>query len=440
MEQFDPEFLLGTATAAHQVEGNNTNSDCWALEHIPHSSYAEPSGDAVDHYHRYEEDIRLMAGAGFNAYRFSLEWARIEPQEGVFDSLEVEHYRDVIRCCKAHGLEPMVTLHHFSSPAWLIAKGGWEAAGTVADFVRYVRYIIGQLGSELTYVCTINEANMGLQIADLMKRYQLMAARAMGAQAAGDTAKKAEGTVQMGLNVEKMMAAQQQAAVEGAQAFGLADPRQVQVFQSARTPEGDALIGRAHAEARAAIKALCPHLKVGLTLSLHDFQALPGGEEQAVREWDKEFRHYLPYLAGDDFIGVQNYTRSLIGPDGLASAPDDAELTQANYEYYPEGLEHVIRKVAADFNGPIYVTENGIATDDDARRVDFIHTAVEGVQRCMADGIPVKGYFYWSLMDNFEWQRGYAMRFGLIAVDRVTQTRFPKASLAYLGGLRQASL
>src|SRR5699024_5060506 len=157
MTQFTPGFLIGAATAAHQVEGNNIHNDCWAQEQMEYSSYVEPSLDACDHYHKYAEDIRLMAGAGLNAYRFSLEWARIEPEEGRFDAAELEHYRDVIRCCRAHGLEPIVTLHHFSSPVWLIAKGGWEAETTPADFARYVRYVMENLGGELRYVCTINE-------------------------------------------------------------------------------------------------------------------------------------------------------------------------------------------------------------------------------------------------------------------------------------------
>ena len=127
MKQFAPGFLIGASTAAHQVEGNNLNSDCWALENIPHTLYVDRSGDAVDHYHLYEQDIRLMAEAGFNAYRFSLEWARIEPEEGHFSDAEIEHYRRVIRCCKQYGLEPMIVLMHFSSPRWLIAKGGWES-------------------------------------------------------------------------------------------------------------------------------------------------------------------------------------------------------------------------------------------------------------------------------------------------------------------------
>ena len=424
MDRFLPDFLLGAATAAHQVEGNNTNSDCWAMEQMEHTSYAEPSLDAVDHYHRYREDIRLMADAGLNAYRFSVEWARIEPEEGRFDEAEAAHYLDVIHCCKEHGLEPIVTLHHFSSPKWLIKKGGWEAESTIDDFARYTRYIIGKLGNELHYICTINEANMGIQVAAIARRYM----QQMQAQAA--KAQTSDGTVQVGINLEKMMAGHKAAAEENLKVFGV---EKVENFTSMRTPEGDNIVCRAHEAARTVIKEFCPDIKIGLSLSLHDIQPVTGGEEKALSEWGDEFTHYLPYIQNDDFLGVQNYTRSLMGPDGSLPAPDGAELTQMNYEFYPEALEHVIRKVAEDFKGDLIVTENGIATADDKRRIAFIEQALSGVQNCIRDGLPVKGYFHWSLLDNFEWQKGYSMTFGLIAVDRTTQTRKPKASLAYLG-------
>ena len=422
--RINQDFLVGAATAAHQVEGNNTNSDCWALEHMKDSGYAEPSLDAVDHYNRYEEDITLMAEVGLNAYRFSLEWARIEPQEGVFDGKEIEHYRSVIRCCKAHGIEPIVTLHHFSSPKWLITKGGWEADTTPQDFARYTRYVMEQLGSEIRYICTINEANMGIQVAAIAKRYmqQMMAKMA---------ASKTDGTVQVGMNLEKMMSSRQAAAAaQNMEVFGVA---KVESFTSPRTAHGDELIMEAHKAARAVIRETAPHVKVGLTLSLHDIQALPGGEENAAKEWTEEFTHYLPAIEGDDFLGVQNYTRSRIDASGSLPAPEGAELTQMDYEFYPEALENVIRAVHKDFKGDLIVTENGIATADDSRRVEFINRALAGVHHCIDDGIPVKGYCYWSLLDNFEWQKGYSMTFGLIAVDRKTQTRYPKDSLAYLG-------
>lgn len=424
MNKFEKGFFIGAATAAHQVEGGNIHSDYWAQEHLPHTSFAEPSGPACDHYNRYEEDIRLLADAGLNAYRFSIEWARIEPLEGQFDEAEIEHYRSVIACCRAHGVEPIVTLMHFTSPQWLIRKGGWEAESTVEDFRRYVSYVMEQLGSELHYVCTINEANMGLQLATISRRFRLMA------EQAAKQAKSAEGTVQVGMNFQKMMENMKYAAVENAEVFGTPQPK---IFVSERTPEGDLLVLRAHAAAREAIKAVCPDVRVGLTLSLHDIQAQPGGEAFAAQAWEEEFTHYLPYIKDDDFLGVQNYTRTVYGPQGQLPAPDGAELTQMDYEFYPEALEHVIRQVARDFHGDLLVTENGIATADDTRRVAFIERALSGVHSCIADGIPVKGYCYWSLMDNFEWQKGYAMQFGLISVDRKTMARSVKPSLAFLG-------
>ena len=136
--------------------------------------------------------------------------------------------------------------------------------------------------------------------------------------------------------------------------------------------------------------------------------------------------HYVPYIKEDDFFGLQNYSRSLIGPNGILPVPEGAEITQMDYEYYPEGLEHVIHRVYEEMPMPIMVTENGIATADDTRRVAYIQTAMKGVENCIQDGIPVKGYMYWSMMDNFEWQKGFGMTFGLISVDRTTQTRTAK--------------
>ena len=425
-------FLIGAATAAHQVEGNNIHSDLWAMEHMKHTSFIEPSLDAVDHYNRYEKDIKLMADAGLNAYRFSIEWARIEPEEGHFDSEAVDHYKAVIACCKKYGIEPFVTLHHFSSPKWLISKGGWEASTTPEDFAHYVRFIIGELGSELHYICTINEANMGIQVAAIAERYKRqMMAQMQAAQSGGNSA---DGSVQVGINLQKMMEGQKAAAAENLEVFGV---EKVENFTSMRTREGDLLILKAHELAKKEIKALYPDIKVGLTLSLHDIQPQEDGMECAKKEWDEEFMHYLPYIKDDDFLGVQNYTRSLIGADGQLPNPDGAELTQMNYEFYPEALEHVLRKVAKDFHGDLYVTENGIATADDTRRVAFIDTALKGIVSCINDGLPVKSYFHWSLLDNFEWQKGYSMTFGLIAVDRSTQTRHPKESLSFLGHWNQ---
>lgn len=418
MSKFPAGFLLGAATAAHQVEGNNVHSDFWAQEQMENSIFDEPSLDAVDHYRRYEEDIRLMAGAGLNAYRFSIEWARVEPKQGSYDEDAVAHYRAVLECCRANGIEPVVTMHHFSSPKWLISEGGWEAESAVKAFAKYCAYVVEQLGELMQYVCTINEANMGVQIAAIAARYRKQM--------------ESSKNLQVGINLDDNSFAEKmkQQAVENMQVFGTPKP---ETFLSMRTEAGDALIARAHVAARDAMKKVKPSLKIGITLSLHDIQPLAGSEERAQKEWDEEFTHYLPYLQGDDFFGLQNYTRSIIGADGIMPVPDGAEITQMGYEFYPQALANVIRRVHGELALPIMVTENGIGTEDDSRRIAFIQEALSGVEACMADGIPVLGYLHWSLMDNFEWQKGYSKTFGLIAVDRATQDRTPKESLRYLG-------
>lgn len=431
MEKFPQGFMVGASTAAHQVEGNNVHSDYWLQENVEHSQFVEPSGEAVDHYHRYEEDIRLMAEAGLNAYRFSIEWARIEPKQGEFDENEIEHYRKVIACCKENGVEPIVTLHHFTSPAWVISRGGWENEEVVDWFANYVQYVVKHLGSELRYICTINEANMRLQLAAIMKKY--MGQMAGGQQEAKNAPK--EGDVQVGLNLDQGMNTMMLGMMECAKAFGLQDPRGIHTFVSMCTPEGDILVMKAHQAAKKVIKELYPNIKVGLTLSLHDMQPAVGGEDAAHKEWEDEFSHYLPYIAEDDFLGVQSYTRQCFDEKGNKYTPEGVELTQMGYEFYPQAIANVVRAVVKEFKGDIIVTENGIATADDSRRQEYIKEATAGLQACIADGIPLKGYLHWSLMDNFEWQKGFSMQFGLIAVDRSNMKRTPKESLSLLGSM-----
>ena len=438
MSRFPEGFMVGAATAAHQVEGNNIHSDYWAMEHMKHTSFNEPSMDAVDHYNRYEEDIHLMAEAGLNTYRFSIEWARIEPEEGKFDQSEIEHYRDVLKCCRDNGIEPVVTMMHFTSPVWVIRNGGWENQSTVDAFARYCKYVVSQLGDLMKYVVTINEANMGLQVAAIAERYKRQMMEKMkdkkNKQKQDDNM---EGTAQVGMNFNTMMKNMFWQGFENKKIFKTRKP---QNFVSARPQEGDILVMRAHQAARTAMKETCPHLLIGLSLSLHDIQAVNGGEERAAKEWEEEFTHYLPYIKEDDFFGLQNYTRSIIGPDGIQPVPQGAEITQMDYEFYPQALEHVIRRANEEFKSagkemPILISENGIATSDDTRRIAFIDEATKGVAACIADGIPVIGYCHWSLMDNFEWQKGFSMTFGLIAVVRDTMKRIPKESLSFLGNL-----
>ena len=157
---FPDGFLWGTATAAHQVEGGNWNNDWWAWEHDPASPCVEPSGDACDHYHRYRDDIRLLAELGFTMYRFSMEWSRIEPEDGEFSVAALDHYARMVDACREFEVEPVVTLHHFTSPRWVAAQGGWANPQTAQIFGRYVERVMSAFGDRLGLVCTINEPNV----------------------------------------------------------------------------------------------------------------------------------------------------------------------------------------------------------------------------------------------------------------------------------------
>lgn len=412
-EMGDTKFLLGASTAAHQVEGNNIHSDFWVQENLKHSTFVEKSLDAVDHYRRYEEDIKMLRDAGLNAYRFSVEWARIEPSEGKFDPKELDHYRDVINCCYENGVTPVITLLHFSSPAWLIGKGGWGTEKVVEYFRRYVDYVTSNLKVDLPYICTINEANMGYQVSKVAREF---------------TKRRKSGDVQVGINIDIKK------IILGMFEQGFAfhcNPFKVKTFLSPRKQEEEVFVMKAHQAAKEVIKKNMPGTKVGLTLSLYDYQPVEGGEKYAEQLWYEDFGFYLPYIENDDFIGVQNYSRKLVAKDDTLTPAAGAPVTQMGYEDYPQGIGHVVKKVSEQFKGEILVTENGIATSDDARRCEFIREAVQGIKD---SGVPIKGYFHWSLLDNFEWQTGFSMTFGLCAVDRANgMKRMPKESLKVLG-------
>lgn len=418
--QFPDHFLWGASTAAHQVEGNNIHSDFWLMENLKGSLFKERSGDAVNHYQLYREDIALMAELGLNTYRFSIEWARIEPEEGIFDETAIEHYRDVLKTCNKYNIMPIVTLHHFTSPVWLIRLGGWESEETPARFARYCGKVMSELGEFIPYVCTINEANIAIGIAKVINRRQ------------------SEGTAQVGINTD-MAARMETYYREVSKAFGL-PPQEVHSFLGPRSDNGMEIIFRAHVEARHSIREVSPRTQIGITLSLYDIQSIPGGEEHAEHALQEEFLQFIPYLLDDDFFGLQNYTRSVYGPDGMLPIPENAEKTQMGNEYYPQGLEFVIRCISKHLKKPIIVTENGVGTDNDERRIAFIDHALSGVHACIADGIPVRGYMHWSLLDNFEWQLGYTKRFGLIVVDRSSQQRQPKPSAYHYGNIASTNV
>jgi beta-glucosidase len=370
--------------------------------------FAEPSGDACDHYHRYPEDIDLLAELGFNMYRFSIEWARIEPEEGEFSRASLDHYRRMLIACHEHGLTPMVTFHHFTSPRWLIARGGWEARDTPDRFARYCEHATRYLGDLIGAACTLNEPNIALLLTKT------------GIAPSPDPVHYAPWWL------------------AAANALGIPPERLVPFLYAASDRAVETILA-AHHRAVEAIKAGPGDFPVGLTLALQDIQAGEGGEEMAARMRRLINDVYLEQLRNDDFVGVQTYSRMRFGPEGLLPPEEGRELTQMRYEFWPEALEATIRYASAVTGVPVIVTENGLGTSDDTRRIVYVERALQGVYNCLDDGLDVRGYTYWSAFDNFEWMRGYDPTFGLIAVDRETQARTVKASARWLGAVARAN-
>lgn len=386
MIQFPDGFVWGTATAAHQVEGGNWNNDWWMWEHEPTSPCVEPSGDACDHFWRYPDDIALLAELGFGAYRFSLEWSRIEPEDGEFSVNALDHYRRMIDCCRDNGLLPVVTYHHFTSPRWTVTElGGWEDPAVAERFGRFCERAAAHLGADVGMSCTLNEPN----VVALMGYYL--------------------GVFPPGKRDEDLL-----------------------------VRSTDNLI-RAHRLAYDAIKAGPGDAPVGLTLSMHEFDCIAGGEGQMTRARDRLEDVWLDACPGDDYVGVQTYTRLRFGPDGLVGPAEGVPALQMGYEYWPQALETTIRRAIEVAGTPVYVTENGIGTEDDEQRMQYLTEALHAVGRCLDDGLDVRGYFCWSLMDNFEWALGYRPTFGLVAVDRETQERTPKPSAHWMGAIARAN-
>jgi beta-glucosidase len=366
VHDFPEGFLFGSSTAAHQVEGGNHNNDWWAWEHAPHTTCVEPSGDAIDQYHRYADDFALLAELGQNAHRMSLEWSRIEPAPGEFSAAALEHYRRVLGTLEQLGLTAFVTLHHFTLPRWLADEGGWLARDAVERFARYAERVAAALGDLMPFAGTINEP----QIVALMG-YR-----------------------------------------EGVFPPGLRNPV---LFERVTRR----LIA-AHAAACAAVKSGRGDPQAGACLQLPAFEPARADDPTCVQAC-AELVHlmedvYLEELAGD-WVGVQYYTRQRVEPGGFGPAPDGAPLTQMGWEIHPEGLHRAI--VSAARSGlPVYVTENGIATADDSERIAYMRDHLAQVARAIADGIDVRGFHYWSSFDNFEWAEGYRPTFGMIGVDR----------------------
>lgn len=408
-QQFPKEFIWGTATAAHQVEGGNVASDLWPMEMAPRSYFADPSGDACDQYHLYENDLALLKGLGFRAYRFSVEWARIEPEEGFFSKAALDHYRRVIAACRALHILPIVTFHHFTAPLWFTRDGGWEDRKSVDRFARYCERAGRALGDMIGAACTINEANIPMMVTADREVHYGKFDRTKSKRFA-DIASRCGGT------------AERFAPYLFCDGY-LASPNLI----------------AAHRKGYEALKSAGVSCPTGITIAMQDMQAEPGGEEVRDRARHLVEDQFLETLRNDDFVGVQTYTRRRYSADGPLPPDNKAERTQMGYEFYPEALEGTIRHASRVAGCPVLVTENGIGTEDDTRRIAYTKVALAGVQKCLADGIDVRGYIHWSMLDNFEWLEGYRPKFGLIAVDRATQARKPKPSAYWLGAIAKAN-
>ncbi len=384
---FPDGFRWGTATAAHQIEGGNVNNDWWRWEHTPGSGCKESSGDCCDSWNRWPEDVALLRELGFTDYRFSLEWSRIEPADGEFSTVALDHYARLCEGLREAGIAPVVTFHHFTTPLWLADQDGWANESMPDRFATYCERVAARLDGLIERACTINEPSMVSTLGHLA----------------------------------------------GAFPPGKQD-------RELRHRVNDIFV-RSHRAAVEAIRANAKDVPVGITLAMSDYQAVDGGESKVdqIRRGMEDV--FLDGITGDDFVGVQCYSRTRVGPDGVLGAEEGVPTLIMGYEYYPESLEGTIRRTWEYTKGevPILVTENGIGTDDDAQRMAYVRTALEGVLACIADGIDVRGYTYWSLLDNFEWAFGYGPRFGIVDCDRHTFERTPKDSARWLGRVAQAN-
>jgi beta-glucosidase len=398
------DFLFGAATSAHQVEGGNTLNDWATFESRPGSvKGGQASGLAADHWNRVTEDIDLMSAMGANAYRFSIEWSRVEPVQGQWDEQAWSHYAGEISQLKKAGIEPMVTLLHFTLPDWLARKGGLVAPQFPELFSRFTSEVVWRFGDQVKLWCTINEPNVLMY----------------------------------------------QAYVSGVWPPGIQD--------TSLASQAFAGLVRAHTAATTVIRQLDPDGLSGVAMNLIVFDP---DRRWLVLDWlaayeaDKgfnwafynsissgnisfhlagfpEIEEPLPGLKDSaDYFGVNYYRRNLVrfsasAPGLVTLVQGPGKLSDSGVEVYPEGLLRVLRKVWARYGLPIYITENGVADSTGDLRREFLRSHLYATSRGIQEGIPIHGYFHWSLLDNFEWSEGYSYRFGLFSVNFETFERTP---------------
>lgn len=395
---FPKGFLWGASTAGHQIEGNNVNSDSWFLENLNPTIFVDRSGDAADSFRLWPQDLDLASNMGLNAYRFSLEWARIEPAPGLFSIAMLDHYRRVIEGCHARGMLPIVTFNHFSAPRWFSAMGGWTNPEAPGLFARYCEHAARRLADGIAYAVTLNEPNI------------LRLLKALGFPPPENDPQRA-----------MLAEAARQCGTSKFVAVNVANIEDVDAMQ--------ALLIAAHRSARVAIKSVRGDLPVGFSLAMFDDQAAGKNSLRDAKRIEI-YKDWLDLARGDEFMGVQNYERSVWTDKGRQPPSPGAKLNYLGSEVYPPSLAGAVRYAHRQTGVPILITEHGVGTADDRVRAELIPAALAGLQQVIDEGVPVTGYCHWSLIDNFEWVFGYAPKFGLHSVDPVSFVRTAKPSAA----------
>ncbi len=403
--QFPANFMWGTATAAHQVEGNNRLNDWWAFEQQPGRIHdGKPSGDACRQYDLYKEDILLMNKLHQNSHRLSLEWSRIEPSEGKFDQGAIDHYRDVLETLHKYKIEPLLTIHHFTNPQWLNARGGWETPAIIPYFERFTELVAREYGDLVRYWVTINEPMVYSVMGYVLCAWPPAKKSPKLAFACTANMMRAHAAAYRILH-NKAKLKPMVGIAHNIRIFDPANPkswfdRKVAYLQD-------------YAFNEVIIRALTEG-KLYLPLGTGE---IPGAKDSM------------------DFIGINYYSRDLVAFNikspglmfGRNFAPPDAELTLFGWEIYAEGLYRLCKRMS-QYGRPIFITENGIPDDTDEQRPRALLDHLEAVHKAIAEGIDVRGYFHWSFIDNFEWAEGYRTPFGLVEVDFQNQKRTVKDS------------
>ncbi|MEV5069945.1 glycoside hydrolase family 1 protein [Microbacterium sp. LMI12-1-1.1] len=394
---FPSDFLWGVATAGHQNEGDNVHSDTWFLENVTPTVFQERSGKATNGWELWESDLDLVAGLGLNAYRFSVEWARIEPQEGEFSDEALAHYEAVIDGCLARGLAPIVTFNHFTSPHWFAARGAWLDPEAPELFARYCGVVMDRFGDRIALAVTFNEPDLPemltwAHLPEFVAELERQTLEAAGREAGVET-----------YRAGNVMLREDFAGMRAGMTAG-------------------------HRAGKAAIKARRPDLRVGLSLALVDDVAGPGGEATRDRKRAEVYEHWLELAQGDDFVGVQNYERIAYGPEGQLPPEPGASLNGMGTTVEPDSLRGAVEYAYSVARVPVLVSEHGVGTPDDSIRAAFIEPSLAGLAQAIAGGVSVIGYCHWTLMDNFEWIFGYGPQLGLHSVDRESFERTAKPS------------